>query len=300
MQRYLIALCLVALGAGCVPADEAMPLGSAQFTVTGRGSARLFGPDTVLDGWTIHVDRFVLSFRTMTIVNLQNSDQCAYRGRGAVTNVVFDGTEGSVVQAFNGIKAGACPDVGLRLAPPDDRTVVGDGATAADLVSLISGRPAHAMLLATATRPAQPPFDVEDEVLRLSLRFETVTASSAFGGCRDAVRGVRLLAEAREAVLVSFAAEVVFREALFPNAPLRFDPFADADALGNADGIVTTDEIDAMSLAAVEARYGPGYRLADGLGARSFGDYVRQQFAAAVQYGNGGQCDGIPAGTETD
>ncbi|GAC1613024.1 MAG: hypothetical protein NVS3B27_10060 [Novosphingobium sp.] len=41
-----------------------------------------------------------------------------------------------MVQAFNGMMPGDCPDVGMRLAPPDDQTVPGDGATAADLLGL--------------------------------------------------------------------------------------------------------------------------------------------------------------------
>ena len=35
-----------------------------------------------------------------------------------------------MVQAFNGLKPGDCPDVGLRLGPPDDESVPGEGATA--------------------------------------------------------------------------------------------------------------------------------------------------------------------------
>ena len=127
---------LVLAAAACVPADEALPLGSAQFTVTGRGSPRVLSEDLVVDEWSIHVDRFLIAFHTMTIVNLTDSGQCAYRGRGAQTNVVFDGTEGSVVQAFNGIQPGDCTDVGMRLGPPDDFTTVGEGATPADLVTL--------------------------------------------------------------------------------------------------------------------------------------------------------------------
>ncbi|HSO39762.1 MAG TPA: hypothetical protein VLT33_44855, partial [Labilithrix sp.] len=135
MPRFaaVVPLLLLASVVACVPADEGLPLGSAQFTITGRGSPRVLDQDVVLDGWTIRIDRFVVGFRTMTIVNLQNSDQCSYRGRGAASNVLFEATEGQVVQAFNGIKPGACPDVGMRLGAPDDRTVLGEGATLEDL-----------------------------------------------------------------------------------------------------------------------------------------------------------------------
>jgi hypothetical protein len=300
MARSSSLAALLVLGpvvalASCVPADEALPLGSAQFTVTARGSARTLSDDVVIDQWSIHVDRFLLSFRTMTIVNLEDSDQCAYRGRGATMNTVFDGTEGSLVQAFNGIKPGACPDVGMRLGPPDERTVPGEGATAADVVALASGRPAHALFEATAVRKARPPFTTEDETLRVSLRFDSDRTASSFGGCRDAIRGARIRPESRYAVFVNVAAEAFFRDAISSNAQLRFAPFLDADRSGDNDGIATMAELDDLPLLNVG---GPFYQLPNGSRRGSFGDYIRAQFMFAVRYGEGGLCNGIEPGTE--
>jgi hypothetical protein len=293
----LLAFALPLLVAvACVPADEALPLGSAQFTITGRGSARTI-EDNVSDGWTVHVDRFLLSFQSMTIVNLLDSEQCAYRGRGAEVNTVFDGTSGSLVQAFNGLKPGDCPDVGMRLAAPDDRFVVGEGATPDDLLSLASGRPAHSLFEATATRKAVRAGDA-DEVLTIRLRFDTDRTAKSFGGCRDAVRGARIRPEARYAVFVAFAAEAFFRDAVSTSARLRVDPFAYADETGNDDGIVTMDELDAQSLASTRSRFGQFYQLPSGVRSGSFGDYVRAQFQFVVTYGNGGLCNGIEPGTE--
>lgn len=291
----IVATCMVALAAACVPADEALPLGAAQFTVTGRGSPRTLAEGVVVDGWSIHVDRFVLSFRTMTIVNAMDSEQCSYRGRGAKTNVVFEGTEGSVVQAFNGLKPGDCPDVGLRLGPPDDASIPGEGATAADLVTLASGTPAHALLEATAVRKARPPFTLEDETIHVSLRFDSVRTASSFGGCRDAVRGARIRPGARYGVFVAVAAETFFRDAISSSAQLRFTPFAEADRSGNDDGVVTMDELDDLPLSSAG---GPFYQLPNGSHSGSFGDYVRAQFLFAVTYGDGGLCNGIVPGTE--
>ena len=291
----IVATCVVALVAACVPADEALPLGAAQFTVTGRGSPRTLSEDRVVDEWSIHVDRFVLSFRTMTIVNLMDSEQCAYRGRGARTNVVFEGTEGSVVQAFNGLKPGDCPDVGLRLGPPDDESVPGEGATADDLVALASGTPAHALLEATAVRKARPPFTLEDETMHVSLRFDSVRTASSFGGCRDAVRGARIRPGARYGVFVAVAAEAFFRDAISSSAQLRFTPFADADRRRQRrrhrhDGRARRHPAGVGG--------GPFYQLPNGSRSGSFGDYVRAQFMFAVTYGDGGLCNGIVPGTE--
>ncbi len=285
-------MCLLALA--CVPADEALPLGSAEFTITGRGSPRTLADNVVIDQWSIHVDRFLLSFRTMTIVNLERPDQCAYRGRGAATNVVFDGAVGSVVQAFNGIMSGDCPDVGMRLATPDDHTVPGEGATADDLLTLLSGRPAHALFEATATHAAFPGLAMET-TLKLSLRFDTARTASSFGGCRDAIRGARIHPDARYAVFVEVAAEAFFRDAISSSARLQLQPFLLADREGDNNGVVTMDELDQLPLISAN---GPFYQLPNGSRAGSFGDYVRAQFMFAVRYGDGGLCNGIEAGTE--
>lgn len=298
LLRSIPAL-LLASFVGCVPADEGLPLGSAQFTITARGSPRVLSEDVVVDGWNIRIDRFVVSFKTMTIVNLQNSDQCSYRGRGAVSNVLFDGTEGSVVQAFNGIKPGACPDVGMRLGVPDDRTVLGEGGKLEDLISLATGTPALALVEATATHKGIPEQGIPDQRMRLSLRFDAVRTSTAFGGCRDAIKGAKLRPEARYALFVSFAAEAFFRDAISPTASLRFSPFVDADQLGNNDKIITMDELDALPLSDALS-YSSFYQLPSGTSRGSFGDYVRAQFQFSVKFGNGGLCNGIEPGTELD
>jgi hypothetical protein len=296
----MLAGCTCLLAMACVPADEALPLGSAEFTITARGSPRTLLTREApagggrIDTWSIHVDRFLLSFRTMTIVNLAIADQCAYRGRGAATNIVFDGTTGSVVQAFNGIMPGDCPDVGMRLAPPDDHTVPGDGATADDILSLLTGDPAHAMFEATATHEPPPGFP-KSTTIKVSLRFDSARTASSFGGCRDAIRGARIHPEARDAVFVAVAAEAFFRNAISSSAELRFEPFMRADREGNDDGTVTMDELDQLPLDNVGDA---SYQLPNGSHAGSFGDYVRAQFMFAVKYGNGGICNGIEPGTE--
>ncbi|MEA2746808.1 MAG: hypothetical protein QOI41_951 [Myxococcales bacterium] len=294
-SRFVMLVgCMCWLPTACVPADEALPLGSAEFTITGRGSPRTLAANVVVDQWSIHVDRFLLSFRTMTIVNLAMDGQCAYRGRGAATNVVFDGAVGSVVQAFNGIMPGDCPDVGMRLAPPDDHTVPGEGASVEDILTLLGGQPAHALFEATATHAPGLGF-TEPETIKLSLRFDSLRTASSFGGCRDAVRGARIRPEARDAIFVAVAAEAFFRDAISTSAHLRFEPFASADREGNNDGLVTMDELDQLPL---NSAGGPFYQLPNGSHAGSFGDYVRAQFMFSVKYGEGGLCNGIEAGTE--
>ena len=83
------SLLLVAVAA-CVPADEGLPLGSAQFTITGRGSPRVLGGDRVLDGWTIHVDLAMLRDRrwlALAAASLAAAVGLAYAGRAAIPPV---------------------------------------------------------------------------------------------------------------------------------------------------------------------------------------------------------------------
>ena len=133
--------------------------------------------------------------------------------------------------------------------------------------------------------------------MKVSLRFDTERTSSAFGGCRDAVQGVKIRPEARYAVFVSLAAEVFFRDAIANGAELRFTPFVDSDARGNNDGTVTMDELDLLPLSEAPGQF---YQLPSGGRDGTFGDYVRAQFMFAAKYGNGGGCDGIIPGTQLD
>jgi hypothetical protein len=120
-----------------------------------------------------------------------------------------------------------------------------------------------ALLEATATHKGIPEQGIPDQKMHLSLRFDAVRTSTAFGGCRDAIKGAKIRPEARYALFVSFAAEAFFRDAISPTATLRFSPFVDADQLGNNDQTITMDELDAMPLTDALA-YSSFYQLPTG------------------------------------
>ena len=270
--------------AACVPTDEALPLGAAEFTITARFAERSL---TTVDGWALHIDRYVLGFRTMTVQNLQDSDQCSYRGRGADANIIVDGTVGSIIQSFNGVKPGPCPDVGLRLTVPDDYTRVGEGTTLADLLDLATTQ-THAFVMATATQDA-----FTKHVL---LRFDPVTTTMAFASCRASIRGVKIEPDGRDAVFVAFDASAFFRNALSAYSDLAFAPFAAADA--DNDGQITMTELDQF-----QSFFGGGgltYTLPSGESPTSLGQWVRAQFQASLHYDTDGVCDGLDAGTILD
>lgn len=292
-MRRAAVLSIVACAAACVPADESLSLGSVTFTLkASRASDGHFTTADVMNdgtiGWNVTFDRLVLGFRTMTIGKVGDEDRCSFRGRGERSDVVFDPRVG-LVQTFNGIEPADCEDVGIFLAPPGDTTDVGPGARPSDLFELAGDPPAHALVEATAR--------YHEESFRVRLRFETARTSSRFGGCSAATRGIRVLANERQAATVTFVPENLFRDALGFGANLRLTPFIEADENGNGDGVATMDEIDALPLARLRG-FGDFYQLANGTTAGSFGDYLRALFRFTFTYRESGACFGNEPGSE--
>lgn len=280
----------------CVPADEAPAMGSVEFVFEATGPTR-YGL-TLDDAYyfTVDFERVVLGFKTMTIGKVDVPDVCAYRGRGAVSDVVFDPRKG-IVQSFNGIQPSECPDVGIIFGPPGPATTLGEGVPSSDLVELATGRPAHALIDATATRFITTPGGVRTRTLRIELRFDSERTSTRFGGCRAGMRGVRILPNERDAVLVRFAAENLFRDAISTTSPLQLEPFFLADEAGDGDGVATMAELDALPLSRLTS-YG-FYQLPNGTRRGSFGDFVRALFRFTIQFRTDeGICIGNEPGSE--
>lgn len=293
-MRRVAGLVLVALAlAACVPADEALALGSVSFTVNASHAAEsgFVTADVMNDGtigWNIRFDRVVLGFRTVTIGKVGDDDRCAFRGRGERSDVVFDPRAG-LVQTFNGIKPADCEDVGIFLAPPGDTTDVGPGVVPADLFDLAADPVAHAIVEATARH--------DEETFRVRLRFDTTRTASRFGGCAAAVRGIRVVANERKSATITFSPENLFRDALGFGSNLRLTPFMEADENGDGDGIATMTEIDALPLARLRG-FGDFYQLPNGTIAGSFGDYLRALFRFTFRYRESGSCFGNEPGSE--
>lgn len=289
MKRSLLALFGVGLLA-CVGKDEALPLGSVSFVLDATLPTEMeLSSESFLDDWMVKADRVAISMKTVTIGQSSNPNACSYRGRGAVSNVVFDPRH-PVAQVFNGLAPGVCPDVGLILGPPDNATVPAEGITGDDIVELASGSPAHALADFTATR--------DDETYRVKLRFDTSRASSHFAGCRSTRgKGAAVRPDERETHRMTFTADAFFRQAIAAFSSLRFQPFIDADDLGDGDHVVTMSELDALPLAAVRT-YSDFYELPDGTRSGSFGDFVRAQIKFAFLFDEDGQCFGNDPGTD--
>lgn len=292
MRRAAALLFVVAIAA-CVPADGALELGSATFTVKASRAAGsgIVTADVMNDGtigWNVTFDRVVLGFRTVTIGKVGDDDRCSFRGRGERSDVVFDPRVG-LVQTFNGIKPANCEDVGVFLSPPGDTTDLGPGAQPGDLFDLFADPPAHAIVEATARH--------KDESFRVLLRFDTVRTSSRFGGCSAGTRGIQVRANERVGATVAFGPENLFRDALGFSGNLRLTPFIEADDNGDGDGIATMAEIDALPLARLRG-FGDFYQLPNGTTSGTFGDYLRSLFRFTFTYRESGTCFGNEPGSE--
>lgn len=291
MKRAL--LLFVALFAACVPPENGLEYGSAEFVITAtRETTTGTVSDDRGDPFTINFERVLLSFDTMTIGRIVGGDdECSFRGRAERSDIVFDPRFGNA-QAFNGVKGGGCPDVGIILQPPGSRTEVGAGATVDDLLMLAGGDPAHAYVEAVARNKTSS--------IRVKLRFATSVTSSEFGGCSGRQRGTRIVPNARTSIAVMFAAERIFGSALSPSAPKYVSPFVAADV--NADGVVTMEELDGVRtvdaiLRVPRAQY--NYEVEDKF-VPVFGTWVRETFRRAFVYDEVGGCLGNPPGSTDD
>ena len=289
--------------AACVPADEALGLGSVQFTFTASTHAKtgIYSGES-RDLYRVDFDRVILGFKTMTAGKLGAPNTCSYRGRGAVSDAVFRplGDKPGLVQTFNGLSPIECPDVGVIFGAPTDATVPDANATSADLVELAEGG-LHAIVDATASLD-----DGFTPTTQIQLRFNPITTSTRFGGCREATRGTRILTGKRDQATVYFAPENLFREAISSTVPFRVRPFIQADERGDADGIVTMTELDNLPLAAIpdgDFYQIPSSTTANNVTGRfpSLGDFVRFLFRFTLLFRTeNGLCTGNEPGTESE
>jgi hypothetical protein len=314
LQLALGGIALVV--AACVPADEALGLGSVQFTFTASSHTKndiypgeTQGPNDG-GGYRVHFDRVILSFRTMTVGKLGAPDTCSYRGRGAVSDAVFRplGAKTGLVQTFNGMSPVECPDVGVIFDAPTDTTVVDANATPQDLIELAQGG-LHAIIDVTATPTDELPSNpiaVPTRPTKIQLRFNPITTSTRFGGCREATRGTRIRQGNRDEATVYFAAENLFRGAISSTYPFRIRPFIQADERGNGDGVATMEEVDNMPLSAIpdnDLYQVPSSTSANNVQGRfpSLGDFVRFLFRFTLLYRTeNGLCTGNEPGSDSE
>jgi hypothetical protein len=261
-----IGIGLVVAAEACLPTDEAVGMGSAQFSV--RTSSYVdegfITSDSTSDGvhWKVRFEKVRVAFETMTLQNTTTGEGVYIRGSGEPNNVVFDPNVG-LLQTLNGLEP-ARYVIALRLAPPTGAFGVGPGTTSADLFELAAQEGIHTLVDVRGSHDA--------EALAIRLRFDARTGTSFSLDERI------LRPNERAAVGVELGLEQLF----FDGREHRIRPFIEADRAGNGDGIVTMAEVDALALDIVRDADAP-FTMPPGTVGGSFGDYLRMRFDATIR-----------------
>ena len=251
---------VAALAAGCVPSTE------DNLDPRGAAGAR-FVPDAVAmgtafttgDGWTITIDRLVLV--------AQVTAQGQTNGSGGY--VVWDGAQkaetwvpalpvgpAAVNARLEGVFLGGDRKIGLERSG-----VLTASKVAPDVAALVFATPDNAsstLSVSTAFGPiAQGPAivfsahaDRDGQTMTIGL-----SLAAAFTVLSDPGRVVLLTIPQNDVLFAQYEVrpELIFAAGSDDTTATAFQPLADADRLGNNDGVISADELHAISLLSTEA-----------------------------------------------
>jgi hypothetical protein len=235
----------------CLPVDTRPPPSSILVTVVGSPLARDgITASMTTDGWAISFDRFLVVLGRETL----DGDSCSAYAEADYKRL-YDGRYVDSQKLGQLYGLGTCR-FGFRLQNPDPDTYVMAGATEDDLNRMRTPGSDH------YTMDTGISVDVRGTATKGAV---TKTFSWSFRprriGYTDCVDTADLMAttSAQPLTLVQNGAlifdlrlhvETLFQDSLdYSQAKLRFDPFANADDLGDKNGDVTLDELAAVSLA---------------------------------------------------
>ena len=247
-MRKLAALgCLLALPVACLPKDTRPPPSIVLFTASPSEATQTGRLATeTADGWSIEFSRVLVSIGR---VSLDGSDCSVYSDAGyaRVLNLIGAPDSQKVSDSY---ALGQC-DFGFAIGNPQSESPLGVGATADDLAFLRTAGTDHyggptgisLFVAGKATKDGQK--------LSFSWPFRgraRYRECASFQGGK-LTRGFDLKEDGEVTANVVIHAEALFAESIMaPDSALRFDAIASADALGNADGEVTFDELRLVML----------------------------------------------------
>ncbi|HEY8073983.1 MAG TPA: hypothetical protein VIF62_07735 [Labilithrix sp.] len=245
MRRWLLAIVAVAsalaFAFACVPADTRPTPGTLTLTVS--PSTAVANGVMTTDGWQVVFERVLVGIGDGSL-----SDQCTVYGEAnydRLLDVTHDA--GQKLGILHGI--GQC-DLRFRVSAPSSDAILGEGVAQSD-ADRLRARAGDAYvplggvaveLTGTATRAGVT------KHFTISFR-----PRIRYGGCGlvpDAgVPAVDLESNVDLVYDIAIEAEAMLRTDVDAAAPLRFDPFAQADVDG--DGIVTLDELRGVPIESV-------------------------------------------------
>ena len=254
-----LVLALLAATA-CLPKDTRPPPSRVLFTATAGADTKagaLSSPTA--DGWDIGFERVLVSIGR---ASLDGSDCSVYSQAryGRVLSLIGAPDAQKISESY---ALGRC-DFGFAIGNASGDSLLGVGATADDLAFLRTagndryGGPRGISLFVSGNAKKG------DRTLSFAWAFR---GRARYRECQTPLDGalsggLSLKQDDDVAVDVTLHAEALFAEnPSDPESALRFDPIADADALGNGDGEVTLDELSQVPL--TELQTGMAYTEGD-------------------------------------
>lgn len=237
VRRRARALLLGMLLPSCIPGNTRPPPANVLVTVLPDATGEIAPLQWMSeDGWTITYRRFLVSIGNTSL----GGDDCnGYEGGSYGRIFDMRARSGQKLSLIFGL--GKC-ELSLRLRPPPGDALLAEGVSESDRDAMRAGASdAYVSAKGTAVHvEGHAVREGSEERFSWSFREE-----QRFSRC--ALPGNPLVAEEARSLRIRVHGEALFQSDE-PARPLRFNPFAEADARGDGDGDVTLGELDSFPL----------------------------------------------------
>lgn len=240
--RWLACAALARLLMGCIPADTRPTPGTLNITV--QPSPEVTDGVVTDDGWHISFERFLIGFAGASVYGHwdgQSAASCNSYSNSAYGRL-FDFSVAGQQKVADVYALGKLCEISVGLGNPSEDAVLAEGVTASDLAFMRAPNPdAYGYVQGLDTGyglGAQPTVYVRGRASRSDTTKRFEWAFGDFGGnsCDLTLRGGDVLP-----LNMVFHGEAIFRDGPAPEAPLRFNAMANADADG--DQTITMQEL---------------------------------------------------------
>jgi hypothetical protein len=248
--RALTVILATALVAACDENPSEQEHGALELTTSAATAEKAFAS---VDGWNVKFDRFLVHVSAVNVMDLEGVITASATPQ--IIDQVAAGPK-TLVSATNR-KARAWEDVNFQIGPalPDVETTVIEPVTEADREMMVKDQLTF-YVEGSATRA--------DVTKTFKWAFKTDTTYKDCRGERDGqmVHGMVVPPNGADSAEIGMRADVLLSDDLAAaGTSLRFDAMAEADA--DKDGIVTLEELEAVSLEDLRAANRGPYATGD-------------------------------------